>query len=578
MNKMSLNLSSWEMNNLEEYDDYEDLTKKLPEIVVRVLLSRGITKESLDEFLNPRLSRHLPSPFNLKDMEKGALRLAKAISDKEKIFIFGDYDVDGATSSGVLGLFLRYFGIDYEVKIPERDEGYGPNTEMLPEIKDKGYSLVFTVDCGTTSFEMLDKSKELGLDVIIADHHQVAPTFPQSYAFINPKRLDEPANNPYYNMAAVGVVFLLVIATNTKLREMGFYNENLKEPDVRHLLELVALGTICDMVSLTGINRTLVKHGLNYFGSNIGLKELSKNLIKNEIRSYHMGFILGPRINAAGRVGVSSLGFRLLNSKTEEEASKIVEELESLNSLRRDIEAEVLEEAVKEIEKTIKPEDKVILVGSKNWHQGVIGIVAGKLRERYGLTTLVMSYGDDGIAKGSGRANESIDLGFAITKASEIGIVEKGGGHLKAAGFSVAFEKIPELKAFLEEIISKDEVEIQKTIGIDAVLDISAVNVELADALSALEPYGEGNSEPLFLIKQVVLHYFNIYKESLMVASLKDMAGNRINAKLFKQSNYNLFEELQKMKGSLIDVVGYVKASEYKGKRNVEFMLVDVKI
>jgi single-stranded-DNA-specific exonuclease len=565
------------MNEVEPSEYYEDLTKKLPEIVVRVLLSRGITKESLDEFLHPKLSKHLPSPFNMDDMEKGALRLAEAIKNKEKVFIFGDYDVDGATSSAVLALFLRSFGIEYDVKIPERDEGYGPNKDMLEDIKKDGYSLIFTVDCGTTSFEMLDMAKKHNLDVIIADHHQLSDKMPDCHAFINPKRKQNNEDNPYYNMAAVGVVFLLTVATNSKLRDMGFYNENNKEPDLRYLLELVALGTICDMVSLTGINRNLVRHGLKYFGSNVGLKELSKKLIKGKIKSYHMGFMLGPRINAAGRVGKSSLGFRLLNSKTKEEASEIVAELENLNILRREIEAKVLEQAVEKIEKTITSEDKVIIVGDERWHQGVIGIVAGKLRERYGLTTLVLALGEDGIAKGSGRANDAIDLGLSITKACEKGIVQKGGGHTKAAGFSVEIGKIDELKTFLEDIVSNEDVVPEKRIKIDAVLDVKAVNLKLADALSALEPYGEGNHEPLFLIKQVMISYFNIYKDSLMIISLKNIGGGRVNAKLFKQSNYNLFEKVRGMKGSLVDVVGYVKTSVYKGKKSVEFMLVDVK-
>ena len=578
MDKISVNNAEWRVNDL--YDgssDYKILCQSFPEIVARVLVNRGIGVGNVDEFMYPKLSRHLLTPFALEDMEKAALRLAKAITDKEKVFIFGDYDVDGATSASVLSLFLRYFGIETEVKIPERDEGYGPNADMMSTIKKRGYGLVFTVDCGTTAFEMIDNAAKEKLDVIIVDHHQLAPVIPNVYAFVNPKRKDEE-NNPYYNMAAVGVVFLLIVAVNAKLREQGIYKNEIKEPDIRNLLELVALGTICDMVCLRGINRTLVKTGLSYFGYNAGLRALSKNLVKGSVRAYHMGFILGPRINAAGRVGSSSLGFKLLNSENETEASNIVDELESLNALRREIEAAVMKEAVNAIESSLKPNDNVIIVGSKNWHQGVIGIVAGKLRERYGLTTLVLSYSDDGIAKGSGRSNDSIDLGYAVTKAVEMGILEKGGGHMKAAGFSIREDKINDFKIFLENMIKEKSEVVPKVLDVDAIIDVKGIDCNLAEALNLLEPYGEGNPEPLFMLKDVILSHYRIFKENMMIVTLKSLGGRNVIAKLFRQSNCNLFDRLSVAKNSRMDVVGYVKISEYRDKKGVDFILVDAKI
>ncbi len=580
MARISVSNAEWRINNsYEDNSDYDVLCRSFPEIVARVLVNRGIGVQNVDEFMYPKLSRHLLTPFALEDMEKASLRFAKAITDNEKIFIFGDYDVDGATSASVLSLFLRYFGIEPEVKIPERDEGYGPNADMMAMIKKQGYSLVFTVDCGTTAFEMINNAAKEKLDVIIVDHHQLAPVIPDVYAFVNPKRKDEK-NNPYYNMAAVGVVFLLIVAVNAKLREQGFYKKQIKEPDIRNLLELVALGTICDMVCLRGINRTLVKTGLSYFGCNTGLKALSnsKNLVKGTVRAYHMGFILGPRINAAGRVGSSSLGFKLLNSKSEDEALIIANKLESLNGMRREIEAAVMKEASGVIECSLKPDDHVIIVGSKNWHQGVIGIVAGKLRERYGLTTLVLSYSEDGLAKGSGRSNDSIDLGYAVTKAVELGILEKGGGHMKAAGFSIREEKIHDFKVFLENMINEKSEAVPKTLDIDAVIDAGGIDCGLADALNLLEPYGEGNPEPLFMLKDVILSHYVIFKENMMVATLKSFGGRKVIAKLFRQSNCNLFDCLCRAKNSVIDVVGYVKISEHRDKKDIDFILVDAKI
>ena len=578
MDKISVNNAEWLINN--SYDgnaDYDVLCRDFPEIVARVLVNRGIGPSDVDEFMHPKLSRHLLTPFALQDMEKAALRFAKAITDGEKVFIFGDYDVDGATSASVLSLFLRYFGIRSEVKIPERDEGYGPNADMMATIKKQGYGLVFTVDCGTTAFEMIANAAKENLDVIIVDHHQLAPVVPDVYAFVNPKRKDGE-NNPYYNMAAVGVVFMLIVAVNAKLREQGFYKERIKEPDIRYLLELVALGTICDMVCLRGINRTLVKIGLSYFGSNAGLRALSKNLVKGDVRAYHMGFILGPRINAAGRVGSSSLGFKLLNSETEDEALNIVIELENLNAMRREIEAAVMKEAVGVIESSFNPDDNVIIVGSKNWHQGVIGIVAGKLRERYGKTTLVLSYSDDGLAKGSGRSNDSLDLGYAVTKAVELGILEKGGGHMKAAGFSIREEKISDFKVFLENMVKEKGEAAPKVLSIDAVIDPGCIDCDLADTLNLLEPYGEGNPEPLFMMPNVVLSYYRTYKENMMIATLKSMGGRKVVAKLFRQSNANLFDRLLGAKNALLDVVGYLKISEYHDRKDVDFILVDARI
>ncbi|MBO5997910.1 MAG: DHH family phosphoesterase, partial [Alphaproteobacteria bacterium] len=349
----------------------------LPEVMARILVSRQI--ENLDRFLSPTLRNDLPNPETLRDVTKTAERIADSVERGEVIGIMGDYDVDGATSSALLKLFLQSIGIKSRVFIPDRDDGYGPNSKKMQEFYDAGIRLVATVDCGMTAFEPIDFGTKLGLDVVIIDHHEPERMLPNAYAVVNPKRLDEDPKHPCHSMAAVGVVFLVVVALNKILRERGFYDDKIKEPDLRQWLDLVAFGTVCDVVPLKGVNRLFVKSGLKQVlaNKNIGLKALSKiSKIHEKISSYHLGYILGPRINAGGRVGKSDLGMRLLSTFDEVEAAMIANELEELNILRRKIEGEVLQEAIVQAQKDIDEGNPFILVRGNGWHQGVVGIVA----------------------------------------------------------------------------------------------------------------------------------------------------------------------------------------------------------
>ncbi|MFT6259329.1 MAG: single-stranded-DNA-specific exonuclease, partial [Rickettsiales bacterium] len=384
--------------------------------VARVLAGKNLIDSGdsdfsqIENFLNPTIKSSLPNPFDLLDMDKAVEKIISTIKDNKKITVFGDYDVDGATSSALLKRFFASIGVDIGIYIPDRAlEGYGPNVDALLNLKKQGTDLVITVDCGTVSFAPLEAAKKVGLDVIVIDHHIGAFEKPEAIAIINPNRLDEKF--PDKHLAAVGVSFLLAVAVNKELRESGFYTQNnLSQPNLLNLLDLVALGTVCDVMSITGVNRAFVSAGLKIMKnrSNIGIRALfdAANL-DEEPSSYHLGFVLGPRINAGGRVGKSDLGARLLSSNNEDEVKKIAEELNIHNSRRKDIEVNILLEA-KEL--TEKRDDAVLIASSKEWHQGVIGIVASRIKDLHGKPTAILAI-KDGIGKASCRSISGVDFG-----------------------------------------------------------------------------------------------------------------------------------------------------------------------
>ena len=407
----------------------------VPEIIGRVLSARGVGLQEADDFLHPTLKRLLPDPSVLKDMDTAALRLAGAVTGGEQIAVFGDYDVDGATSSALLARLLSAVGGQCRIYIPDRGrEGYGPNEAALLGLKDSGVSLVVTVDCGIAAHAPLAAAADAGLDVIVVDHHAAEAELPRATAVINPNRLDE--SGELGQLAAVGVSFLLAVAVNRALRALDWYQDR-PEPDLRQLLDLVALGTVCDVVPLRGVNRALVSQGLKVMGkrANPGLRALADAASLTEAPgAYHLGFILGPRINAGGRVGSSELGARLLSTDDEAEAKAIASRLEALNAERRDIEAAVLERARDQVERS-DHQGPLILAAGEGWHGGVIGIVASRLKERFHRPAFVVSIEGE-TATGSGRSVHGVDLGQAVIAARQAGLVVKGGGHPMAAGFT----------------------------------------------------------------------------------------------------------------------------------------------
>ena len=472
----------------------------MDDLVDELLLARGIARDDLPRHRDPKIRDFLPDPSCFNDMDKGAKRLADAVQTAETIAIFGDYDVDGATSAALLVLLLRRLGAEPIVYIPDRlMEGYGPSGKALVELKTRGASVAVCVDCGAQAFEALDEARAAGLDVIVVDHHQCATLLPVAYAMINPNRLDESADGAAHgHLAAVGMAFLLGVALLRELRGRGFF-EVLAEPKLLDLLDLVALGTVADVARLKGLNRAFVTQGLRIMSGrqNVGLNALAEaaRLVKPP-SCRDLGFALGPRINAGGRVGKSDLGVRLLTSTDPEEAREIAVELDRLNEERRAIEMLVCEQAEEQASKVNGA--PVITVMSAGWHQGVIGIVAGRLKERFGKPAIVIAQTEDGTGKGSGRSISGVDLGAAVLAAKESGFLSAGGGHAMAAGLTLPAGGLEPFRDFINGRLASD---VEKSRGdrallLDAVLAPGGVAAALCDALDSAGPYGAGWPSP----------------------------------------------------------------------------------
>jgi single-stranded-DNA-specific exonuclease len=469
-------------------------------LVDELLLARGVDASDLPRHRDPRIRDFLPDPAAFQDMDKGAKRLADAIHSGETIAVFGDYDVDGATSAAVLTLLLRRLGAEPIVYIPDRlMEGYGPSGAALVELKGRGASLAITVDCGAQAFEALEQAKAAGLDVIVVDHHQCATLLPVAFALINPNRLDEgEIGGAHGHLAAVGMAFLLGVALLRELRGRGFFAEK-EEPKILDLLDLVALGSVADVAKLHGLNRAFVTQGLKVMSArqNLGLSALAEaaRLVKAP-SCRDLGFALGPRINAGGRVGKSDLGVRLLTSTDPEEARTIAAELDRLNEERRAIELTVCEQAEEQAAKL--GDVAVLTVMSPGWHQGVIGIVAGRLKERFGRPAIVIAECEDGTGKGSGRSISGVDLGAAVLAAKESGLLIVGGGHAMAAGLTLPKGGLEPLREFLNDRLAGDieRSRYGRAFLVDAVLAPGGVAGGLCDSLDQAGPYGAGWPSP----------------------------------------------------------------------------------
>lgn len=469
-------------------------------LVDELLLGRGVAAHELDRYRLPTIRDLLPDPSAFRDMDRAARRVANAVRTGEGIAIFGDYDVDGATSSALLVLLLRQLGVEAEVYIPDRQaEGYGPNSQALLALKKRGAGLVVTVDCGAQAFEPLREAGEAGLDVVVVDHHQCATALPLCHALVNPNRLDEgEVGLAHGHVAAVGMAFLLGVALVRTLRGDGYFADR-PEPRMMDLLDLVALGTVADVARLHGLNRAFVAQGLKVMarGANPGLKALAEAARLTASPSCRdLGFALGPRINAGGRVGKADLGVRLLTTTCSEEARLLATELDRLNEERRAIEQLVLEDAMAAAMQ--QDGQRVITVAGSGWHPGVIGIVAGRVKERFGRPALVIALAEDGIGKGSGRSITGVDLGAAVLAAKDAGLLQAGGGHAMAAGVTVAAGGVPALAAFLEERLAEDvdRASANRAMLLDSMCAPRGVAAGLCDALDAAGPYGVGWPQP----------------------------------------------------------------------------------
>ena len=553
----------------------------LPDIVARVLCARGVGLDDVDGFLKPTLRDLMPDPSLLMDMDIAAERLAGTIMQGEKIGIFGDYDVDGATSSALLGRFIAAAGGRSETYIPDRlTEGYGPNTPALLKLKDRGTGIVVTVDCGTSSHEPISAAQDAGLDIIVVDHHVAEAKLPPALAVINPNRMDDDSGQG--QLAAVGVAFLLVVAVNRVLRDAGWY-EQRPEPDLTQWLDIVALGTVCDVVPLSGLNRALVKQGLKVMGRrmNPGLRALGDVAgLKEAPGTYHAGFLLGPRINAGGRIGTPDLGSRLLGTDDDAEAQDIAKRLDVLNLERREIEASVLKAAVLEVENSGDDADPIIIAAGEGWHPGVVGIVASRLVERFNRPACVIALDGDkdtGLGTGSGRSVSGVDLGAAIIAACQAGLLVKGGGHKMAGGFTVERNKLPELQTFLGERVSKDVREggIRPSLYLDGAMKPAAANMGLLETLAQVGPFGSGNPEPRFVIPSATLSYAAVVGDRHVRGFITGEGGGRLAAISFNSLDSSLGQALLKSDGAPLHIAGRLKANTWQGKTSAQLHIDD---
>ncbi len=552
----------------------------IPDVVGRVLVGRGVGIEEAEAYLNPSLRTALPDPSVFLDMDKAADRIAQAIMGGETVAVFGDYDVDGATSAALLQRFFQAVGGRILTYIPDRQkEGYGPNAAALLKLKSQGASLVVTVDCGTTSHAALNAAAEAGLDVIVADHHKAAEALPPAIAVVNPNREDELAGYGY--LAAIGVVFLLVIAVNRRLRAAGWYG-NRAEPDLLQWLDLVALGTVCDVVPLLGLNRALVTQGLKIMSrrGNPGLAALGDVARLDEAPgTYHAGFLLGPRVNAGGRVGRSDLGARLLATNDPDEARVIAEELDALNSERQEIEAGVLDAALAQaadMEARQGGLGPVLIAAGEGWHQGVIGIVASRLKDKFRRPALVVAL-DGKTGKGSGRSVPGADLGRAVMAAVEAGILNKGGGHAMAAGFDIDANRLEDLEAFLAERLGAavDAHGARNSIGFDGAVEPRGATPELVALLDQAGPYGSGNAEPRFAIPRVSLVKADIVGADHVRCIAAGEDGGRLKAIAFRAADTPLGAALLGHGGAQLHLAGRLRLDRWQGREDVQLILDD---
>lgn len=548
---------------------------EIPETLARLLAGRGVTPEEAPAYLSPSLRAHLPDPSHFMDMEVAAERIAGAICASETVAVFGDYDVDGATSTALLCRFFESLALRPLTYIPDRlKEGYGPNTAALMQLKSRGASVIITVDCGTLAYAPLEAAREAGLDVIVIDHHLGEARRPKAFAVVNPNRADETV--AHRQLAAVGVAFLLAVAVNRHLRRCGWF-EARPEPDLLALLDVVALGTICDVVPLTGVNRALVAQGLKILAtrSNLGLRTLMDvSRIDERPGCYHAGFILGPRINAGGRVGKSDYGARLLATADEAEALTLARALDQYNEERKAIEALVLEQALAQAEAQ-NAHSPLILVAAEGWHPGVIGIVAGRIKERFGKPAAVVAL-EGGIGKASARSVPGFDFGASVHAACEANLLVAGGGHAMAAGFTVEKEKLDALHAFLTRRYALAGLDAGAgRLKLDGCLALSGITPELAHMLERAGPYGSGNPQPRFALRHVTIAAVDTLKNGHIRLIVTDETRKRLPVLAFRSQGTPYGDALLASRGRAMHLAGSLKLSTWQGVEQASFTLED---
>ena len=569
-------LKKFDDNDVQKYSEKYSLN----EIVSRLLAIRKNNIKDINFYINPTIKNLLPNPFRLKDMKEAVDRTFQCIIKNELIGVFGDYDVDGATSAALLSQYFLSIGKKVHTYIPDRKkEGYGPNVESFKKIIKLGVNLIFTVDCGTSSFEPIKIAKEKNVDVIVLDHHQTEVHLPKACAIVNPNRLDDDSGLNY--LCAAGVCFVYLVALNKKLRESGWFVENnIKEPNMLDFLDLVSLGTVCDVVPLVGLNRAFVKQGLKVLKSrsNLGLRTLYDMCkIESQPTTYDLGFALGPRINAGGRVGKASHGLELLLCNDPQKAYQIATDLNISNQERKSIEYILTEKVLEEAKKFHN--HPVLVLAGDNWHEGVIGIVASRIKDKFNKPTFIISLNEN-IGKGSARSVYGFDIGTQIIKAVQLGIVQKGGGHKMAGGFSIKKENIDN---FREQLI-KDYEKLKlnpfenENLYIDTILAPSALNLEFYEDINSLAPFGSGNNEPKFMIENLKVINSKIIAENHIKSILLGKDGSVIKTFTWNAVHTPLESILNKKNKKLFNITVKIRLNEWRGNKNIEFIIEDLSI
>lgn len=578
----SLMLSRWVMADVR-MDDVERIMRRhdLPEAVARLLAGRGVAEDSIANFLNPTLKNDFPDPFSLTGMEAMAGHLAQTVMQKRSIAVFGDFDVDGATSSALLRRFFGHFGIEVPFYIPDRlSEGYGPNLEALKKLKSDGAEIVVMADCGTAAFETVKQGRELGLEIVILDHHEAEEKLPAANHIINPKRKDDTSGLGM--LAAVGVSFMACVAINKKLRELGGLGPAGEAP-LKDWLDIVALGTVCDMVPLIGVNRLLVRSGFANL-KNAGINALMGVAgISAPLTTYNCGFVLGPRINAGSRVHRADLGALLLSTDDAEEAKNIAWTLSDCNDKRKAIQETMEREAIEQVEKQGLDNKPVIIVGHEGWHAGLSGLVAGRLKEKYRKPAIVVTYAAnmDGVieGRGSGRSVPGIHIAQAFIDARNEGLIEKGGGHAMAGGFTLAPDKLEAFTRFIENHIAQQA---QNTGGnietvVDALLSVQGARTDFIRLIQDhIGPFGQEHPEPLIAFSNIRIHSADVVGSAHVRLLVGDWeGGTRLKAVAFRAVGTPLGDALLKDNRRPFHLLGHLKINAWQGRETPELHVVD---
>ncbi|MBY4630320.1 single-stranded-DNA-specific exonuclease RecJ [Rhizobium croatiense] len=551
----------------------------LPDLIARVLAGRGVPVDEAIEFLDPTIRSLMPDPHTLTDCEKAATRLMRAIESGESVAIFGDYDVDGAASSALMFRFLSHFGVKANIYIPDRIfEGYGPNPAAINQLIDNGARLIVTVDCGSTSHEALAAAAARNIDVVVIDHHQVTHELPPCHALVNPNREDDLSGQGH--LCAAGVVFMVLVATLRLLRAAG--NKRILAIDLLQWLDIVALATVCDVVPLKGLNRAYVVKGLvaARHQSNAGLAALFRKAgLAGPVTPYHFGFLIGPRINAGGRIGDAALGSRLLTLDDAGEAEMIAQRLDELNRERQAMEAMMLQEA--EAEALAEYGDgegaSVIVTAHEKWHPGIVGLIAARLKEKFKRPAFAIAFDPSGRGTGSGRSINGFDMGRMVRAAVDEGLLVKGGGHAMAAGLTVERADLGRLRTFFTEKAARTVANLvaNETLKIDGAIGASGATLELIDRLEAAGPYGSGHAQPLFAVPAHRVRDARLVGEKHVKVTLEAMDGSRLDGIAFRAADTALGNLLVNSRGASLHVAGTLGAEHYQGARRIQLRVCD---